>query len=179
MKLCGNYKYKGDGNCDDENNNADCEFDGGDCCAKSVEGGQVKTDYCEKCQCLDPKNQPSKDCPGVCGQFKYKGDGNCDDENNNCGCEFDGGDCCAKSAGEVKTDYCEKCQCLDPKNQPSKDCPGVCGQHKYKGDGNCDDDNNNCGCDFDGGDCCGLKVDKTYCKTCACLDPKKAGKKHR
>merc|ERR1712032_119954 len=22
---------------------------------------------------------------------EYKGDGNCDDENNNCGCEFDGG----------------------------------------------------------------------------------------
>merc|ERR1711907_454085 len=24
--------------------------------------------------------------------------GNCDDNNNNCGCEYDGGDCCAKTA---------------------------------------------------------------------------------
>ena len=43
---CGSAKYKGDGNCDDDNNNKGCEFDGGDCCAKSVKGGKVKKDYC-------------------------------------------------------------------------------------------------------------------------------------
>ena len=43
-------------------------------------------------------------------------------------------------------------------------CPGKCGAPQYKGDGNCDDNNNNCGCKFDGGDCCGADVVKTYCK---------------
>ena len=46
--ACGALKYKGDGNCDDENNNKKCGYDGGDCCAKTVEGGVVKKDYCEE-----------------------------------------------------------------------------------------------------------------------------------
>jgi len=45
----------------------------------------------------------------------------------------------------------------------------ACGSPKFKGDGHCDDDNNNLGCDYDGGDCCG-KVSKKYCKVCQCLD---------
>ena len=39
------------------------------------------------------------------------------------------------------------------------------------GNGQCDDDNNNCGCGWDGGDCCGSNVNKSYCKECKCLDP--------
>merc|ERR1712032_1195153 len=88
-----------------------------------------------------------------CGAANYKGDGNCDDVNNNCGCDFDGGDCCAKTLKKaVVKKYCKKCQCLDPAGcDKSKN---KCGAANYKGDGNCDDNNNNCGCDFDGGDCC-------------------------
>lgn len=41
--------YKGDGYCDDINNNADCEFDGGDCCLDPV-----KTTYCTECICHAP-----------------------------------------------------------------------------------------------------------------------------
>merc|ERR1712032_163810 len=52
--TCALPKYKGDGNCDDENNNKDCAYDGGDCCAKSVKGGQVKKNYCKECKCVDP-----------------------------------------------------------------------------------------------------------------------------
>merc|ERR1712167_432077 len=107
---CGSPKYKGDGNCDDDNNNDGCAFDGGDCCGKSV----VKK-YCSKCACLDPDYKPGKGC----GSPKYKGDGNCDDDNNNDGCAFDGGDCCIKSVkgGKVKMSYCTKCKCLDGKFQ--------------------------------------------------------------
>ena len=61
-----------------------------------------------------------------------------------------------------------QCKCIDPKNlgEPPKD---PCGAPDYKGDGVCDDDNNNKGCDYDGGDCCaktvkGGKVDKAYCE---------------
>merc|ERR1712157_515946 len=112
--ACGQKDYKGDGNCDDDNNNAGCAWDGGDCCAKSL-GGPVKKDYCKKCNCLDPKPQEhtasGKPAP-ACGQKEYKGDGNCDDDNNNAGCFWDGGDCCAKSlGGPVKKDYCKKCIC--------------------------------------------------------------------
>ena len=59
-----------------------------------------------QCKCIDPKNQGGKP---ACGSPKYKGDGNCDDNNNNKGCGYDGGDCCAKTVkgGKVQKDYCK------------------------------------------------------------------------
>ena len=58
---------------------------------------------------------------------------------------------------------------------PVSKCPDGdrthCGFPMYKGDGYCDDPNNNCGCDWDGGDCCGNNVDTLFCTTCKCLDP--------
>ena len=47
--------YKGDGFCDDINNNADCEFDGGDCCLNPVQ-----TYYCTECLCHNTSYIPSK-----------------------------------------------------------------------------------------------------------------------
>ena len=41
----------------------------------------------------------------------------------------------------------------------------------FKGDHNCDDENNNAGCEYDGGDCCGDNVVTTFCSECACKDP--------
>ena len=49
--------------------------------------------------------------PPSCAALQWKGDTWCDDENNTEGCEWDGGDCCGP---DVKTKYCEKCECLDP-----------------------------------------------------------------
>merc|ERR1712178_526547 len=97
-------------------------------------GGTVKTAYCKACVCKDPKHK-KEGCDGTCGEPKYVGDGNCDDVNNNCGCGYDGGDCCGAS---VKTQYCTECKCLDPSAGTDP-----CGAPKYKGDGNCDDENNN------------------------------------
>jgi len=168
--------YKGDGVCDDANNNCGCDYDGGDCCPKSL-GKAVSTKYCKECKCLDPDNQSDPNCKGACKFKNYKGDGNCDDENNNCGCEYDGGDCSEKSLGKaVNKKYCKECKCLDPKNQADANCQGTCKFKNYKGDGNCDDENNNCGCGYDGGDCCkktvkGGTVKTKFCKACACLDP--------
>merc|ERR1719174_1036384 len=181
-KGCSLPKYKGDENCDDENNNCRCNWDGGDCCSKTV-GGTVNKKYCKACKCLDPDNQSDANCQGVCKFANYKGDGNCDDENNNCGCDYDGGDCCAKSLKKpVNKKYCKQCKCLDPKNGGKSDpnCKGSCGAANYQGDGNCDDENNNCGCEYDGGDCCAITlkkpVSKKYCKKCQCVDPKNGGK---
>ena len=39
----------------------------------------------------------------------------------------------------------------------------------WKGDGYCDDENNNPGCEWDGGDCCKENIKKTYCKDCKCF----------
>jgi len=55
---------------------------------------------------------------------------------------------------------------------PPSTCTGSCKYPNWKGDKWCDDDNNNCGCAWDGGDCCGKNVRKNYCKKCECLDPK-------
>ena len=49
---------------------------------------------------------------------------------------------------------------------------GGCGKPHWKGDKICDDENNNAGCDFDGGDCCGDDVETHYCKKCECLEEK-------
>merc|ERR1711988_1419089 len=158
---CTAPKYIGDGNCDDENNNCGCKYDGGDCCGKNV-----KKAYCKECKCKDPNYKEDKNCKGACGLSQYKGDGNCDDENNNCGCEFDGGDCCAGSVkgGKVKTAYCKQYQCKDPKHKV-EGCDAKCTAPKYIGDGNCDDENNNCGCKYDGGDCCGKNVKKATARS--------------
>jgi len=168
---CGAPDYKKDGNCDDNNNLQTCNWDGGDCC-----GPNIGTAYCTECKCLDPNYvAPTTQAP-KCGNEAWKGDGNCDDVNNNVGCGYDGGDCCEQSLGSlVKKNYCHKCKCIDPDNQ----CvlkKNKCGGAEHKADGHCDDYNNNCGCDYDGGDCCaqsvtGGKVLKDYCSDCKCKDP--------
>ena len=108
-----------------------------------------------------------------CGSPDWKGDNWCDDENNNCGCEWDGGDCCGD---DVRTKYCQECLCLDPKQQDTttpSSCTDTCGDQNRKGNGLCDDENNNCGCEWDGGDCCGGLLRCTGSEKCDCLDPSK------
>lgn len=138
---------------------------------------------------------------GECVTLETKGDGYCDDENNNCGCGWDGGDCCTSFRKDYKT-RCTECVCSDPDSvrgsspclldwpcvasrrvvhrcvvlkeplsfpalnppdcQSAKslnpktngDCQATCGMAKWVGDDFCDDNNNNCGCNWDGGGRC-------------------------
>ena len=88
---------------------------------------------------------------------------------NNCRCDWDGGDCCAKTNnGSVNTKYCkvrrvhevlsvltaifvgiithhccwfQACACLDPDHKNDPKCKGTCQTSSYKGDGHCDDGN--------------------------------------
>ena len=46
---CGNPGGKGNGLCDDSNNNAGCEFDGGDCCISEY---TTLLQTCNICACL-------------------------------------------------------------------------------------------------------------------------------
>jgi len=136
----------GDGFCDDANNVAACKYDKGDCCAH---GHNSQFMYCHECQCLDPNVHKTRKCDGKCGSPTHKGDKYCDDDNNRCGCGWDGGDCCGKTGNSQQYEYCHQCKCLDAKyTKPA------CGVIKFKGDGICDDDNNNKACGWDAGDCC-------------------------
>ena len=61
---CETPEWQGDNYCDDGNNNAECAFDGGDCC-----GNNVNTTYCTLCQCLDPTDptfSTTKKPPATC-----------------------------------------------------------------------------------------------------------------
>ena len=46
-----------------------------------------------------------------------------------------------------------------------------CYSPQFVGDNICDDGNNNEGCGWDGGDCCGDSVNTQFCSDCECLDP--------
>ena len=50
--LGANPEYKGDGYCDDDLNNENCEFDGGDCCLNPK-----NTEYCTDCECIEPTEE--------------------------------------------------------------------------------------------------------------------------
>jgi len=113
---------------------------------------------------------------GTCIYPGWKGDGMCDDETNNSECDWDGGDCCGGNTDYYSYDfayaYCTECLCLDPNYEgpnPNNEI-SYCQMSHWKGDGYCDDENNNSECDWDGGDCCGSDVDTSFCTECACLE---------
>merc|ERR1712037_796421 len=133
-----------------------------------------------ECRCHDPRIK----CGGFCRRLKWYKDGLCDPGNNNCGCGWDGGDCCGiNQKGTAQYGYCKlDCYCKDPSHKlwSSKrgaKCDGKCGKFPWtKGDEICDDQHNNCGCNWDGGDCCRDKsgknrLRKERCKECKCHNP--------
>ena len=142
-------EYIGDSYCDDENNNLECNYDSGACC-----GSNVNTQYCTECICYEDLN--------CAAPLALIGNGFCNDEANTAGCSYDGGDCCGNN---VKKNFCKTCECLDPNFVESTGCE----YPQWEGDGWCDDGNNNADCTFDGGDCCGDDVKKTFCTDCFCL----------
>ena len=87
----------GNGYCDDATNNANCNFEGGDCC-----GLNTNTDYCQDCICYEDLS-----CNGP---LDLIGNGYCNDETNNEECNYDGGDCCGSCAN---MEQCSDCRCLD------------------------------------------------------------------
>ena len=169
QRTCSFPIYQGDGICDTDNNVAGCDWDGGDCCGPSNDYR-----YCgDDCECLDCTfEHPSDECvdmiTGSCGVQQFMGDGFCDDDNNNAGCDWDGGDCCSSASSYA---FCSSCQCLDctVAGTQSDECTdaitGYCGTLYYVGDGYCDSENNNAGCDWDSGDCCGPDVSMIYCQS--------------
>ena len=136
----------GDGFCNDETNNPDCNYDGGDCC-----GPCIDTKYCSECQCLSESTGSVVTSPSI-------GNGYCQDEINNAQCNYDGGDCCGSC---VITEHCTECQCLGGDTGNGVINPLV-------GDGYCQDETNNAECYYDGQDCCGSLVNRDQCSECIC-----------
>ena len=46
-ECSGRIALIGNGYCDDDNNNKECKYDGGDCC-----GYCISTEFCTICECL-------------------------------------------------------------------------------------------------------------------------------
>ena len=84
----------GDGFCNDETNNPDCNYDGGDCC-----GSCVVREQCSECQCIGGHDGNGVSSPSI-------GDSVCNDETNNGACNYDGGDCCSIGTGLIGNGFC-------------------------------------------------------------------------
>ena len=83
--------------CNDETNNPECYYDGGDCC-----GSCRVTDLCTNCTCIGiGSSNPEVINPLI-------GNGFCNDETNNALCGYDGMDCCQSPAN---TTFCSECSC--------------------------------------------------------------------
>jgi len=162
-----------DAYCDDQNNNYECQFDGGDCCQENPAEGW--DNYCDECACLEMPE--TTEAPIECAIPHWVGDNYCDDENNNEACGFDGGDCCDNEM-DGWDNYCQDCACLEspPTTEPPMETTGMpidnCAVPQWFGDGYCDDENNNEDCGFDGGDCCDNEMDgwDNYCQECECFE---------
>ena len=92
----GYHHLMGDGFCNDEINNAACNYDGGDCC-----GYNFNSTYCSECLCHIPET-----C--AAGYHPFVEDGFCNDETNNAACNYDDGDCCGYN---VNNSECSECLC--------------------------------------------------------------------
>ena len=118
-----------DGFCNDETNNENCNYDGGDCCRYNT-----NTDFCSDCKCYI-----NETC--VAGTHPLVHDGFCHDETNNEICSYDGGDCCGSC---VLNNQCTHCACLGGADTMN----ALIGNAVCNGEANIDD------CYYDGGDCC-------------------------
>ena len=143
---CAYVALVGNGFCNDETNNVDCNYDGGDCCVLNA-----STNYCSECGC-----HLIETC--AAGYHPLVGNGFCNDDTNVVECDYDGADCCGYC---VLTEHCEDCNCLG--NITS----GVI-TNQLVGNSLCNDETNNLNCNYDGGDCC-VNVNTDSCAECNCL----------
>lgn len=97
-----------DGFCDEANNNADCGYDGGDCCSCTCVAG-LEFPCGENgagFDCRDPDVTPACKLMGTSceGDPDFIGDLYCDSSVNNVECGYDGGDCCICTCVNVMMD---------------------------------------------------------------------------
>ena len=159
--ACPYWDLIGDGYCDDEANNENCNYDSEDCC-------DYQTDRiaCQDCFCFVPEI----DLQPICKDSLYVpflGDGDCNLQLNNVEHYFDVGDCCLNNTVCFTNLFFDGFYC-------EFTCPaGICVNSNIYcnssqlGDGLCQDHNNGPFCDYDFGDCC-LPTRKDFDSCCAC-----------
>ena len=174
-------EFVGDGFCDfdEEYNNEECDWDGGDCCEATCEDSDAYT--CGEDSgffCLDPEENTVTDIAATNGDFDFSncaapipnwiGDGFCDGQDyNNAACNWDNGDCCQETCVDSDFFICginSVFDCLDPAYSigstpaPTIVVPEGCNVTvpEWLGDGYCDFEGgfNTLQCNWDGGDCC-------------------------
>ncbi|CAM9947262.1 unnamed protein product, partial [Ascophyllum nodosum] len=106
-----------DGQCNEENNNEGCLYDGGDCCECTRTGNGSSSSYylCvdPSAACFDPAAAAlQSNCNH--GSITCIGDGSCDAENNNEECLYDGGDCCFCTCAHDSCHSVGRFSCVDP-----------------------------------------------------------------
>ena len=100
----------GNGVCNIESNNTECNFDGGDCTATTTNPTAGTTIPTTGTTIPTTGTVTNPATTGGCNTG-WIGDAYCDDINNNMDCNYDGGDCCGC---DVNSQYCSVCECLDP-----------------------------------------------------------------
>ncbi len=165
--------WAGDGYCDGSNNNGNCAWDGGDCCASTCVDGEYTCGGGSGYDCQDPaacdsledsdytligndacnaanNNEVCGYDGGDCCTPAWYGDTMCDGLNNNPVCSFDGGDCCESVNPECGGSTFFPCDCQDPTR-----CDAYPGTDFSKvDDGICDSGNLLGQCSYDSNDCC-------------------------
>jgi len=126
--ACGSPQWFNDTYCDDDNNNEECGWDGGDCC-----GDDIKTDYCNDCDCLDP-NAP-EECKNIlknkeCAK-KAKNKKFCTKNYGKKNCALTCKECCGDVWGEKKCEkQIKKNSKFCKKNAGKKNCALSCDKCK-------------------------------------------------
>ncbi|CAM9104677.1 unnamed protein product, partial [Hapterophycus canaliculatus] len=182
----------GDGYCHLENNNEECNYDGGDCCEctcpfePTEDGGDNSLCGFPRYACVDPSapcvddDSVTIDMIELC-DVANMGDGYCQNDNNIPECAYDGGDCCEctcvpliDTTTSSTFEGCKDFACIDP-DSPCVDDDDVtlelfekCGSVVGIGDGYCQDSNNKEECGYDGGDCCWCTCENTWDVDWAC-----------
>ncbi|CAN0319675.1 unnamed protein product [Ectocarpus sp. 8 AP-2014] len=120
--VCFDESAVGDGDCDRDNNFAECGYDGGDCCeCTCVSEGEYECGA-GGYACIDPAAECVND-DDVTFQIASTcvadmiGDAYCDEPNNVEECGYDGGDCCACTCEDIPTYPCgsfSRFSCVDP-----------------------------------------------------------------
>ncbi|CAN0440595.1 unnamed protein product, partial [Pylaiella littoralis] len=203
IENCGWVYGIGNGYCDQDNNKAECAYDGGDCCSCTCEAADNSWDddySCSEFACIDPAatcvddDDITAEMVENCGYVTGLGNGYCDQDNNKAECGYDGGDCCSCTCTVPENEwdddysyYCRDFACIDPEatcvddDDITAEMVANCGWVQGVGNGYCNQDNNNAGCGYDGGDCCSCTCtvpenewDDDYfygCREFACIDP--------
>ena len=79
--------------------------------------------------------------------------------------------CRSNSFQDTKQTACLLFYLNEPKGMEFNiDIFSVCGKPQWSNDEFCDDENNNAGCNYDGGACCGQNVIKNFCSDCNCRE---------